>query len=175
MVYLVVRMKGTVNVPQWANLTLENLHLNKKFRATIIPENDQTLGMLRKVKELVSWTSIDKEFIKEFIEKKGRPTDPKHKTKTAATGNQVNSIKSDVNSKGKNEGENKKSLNYDFEKIATDISQNQTYLSKIGGLKPWFALNPPRGGFKKKSKRSFSQDGILGENRELISLVRRMM
>ncbi len=41
MVYLVVRMKGTVNVPRWANLTLRKFHLNKKFRATIIPENEQ--------------------------------------------------------------------------------------------------------------------------------------
>ena len=53
MVYLVVRMKGTVNVPRWADLTLESLHLNKKFRATIIPENEQSLGMLRKIKEWV--------------------------------------------------------------------------------------------------------------------------
>ena len=174
MVYLVVRMKGTVNVPQWANLTLENLHLNKKFRATIIPENNQTLGMLRKVKELVSWTSVDKEFIKEFIEKKGRLIESNLGTKTATTGGQVNNINNN-DSKSSDEGENKKSLSYDFEKIATDISQNQTYLSKITGIKPWFALNPPRGGFKKKSKRSFSQDGILGENKELVSLVRRMM
>src|SRR6185436_17309709 len=156
MVYLVVRMKGTVNVPQWANLTLENLHLNKKFRATIIPENNQTLGMLRKVKEHVSWTSIDKEFIKEFIEKKGRLIESNLGTKTATAGGQVNNI--NINdSKSSDEGENKKSL------------------SKITGIKPWFALNPPRGGFKKKSKRSFSQDGILGENKELVSLVRRMM
>lgn len=174
MVYLVVRMKGTVNVPQWANLTLENLHLNKKFRATIIPENNQTLGMLRKVKELVSWTSIDKEFIKEFIEKKGRLIESNLGTKTATAGVQVNNVNNN-DSKSSDEGENKKSLSYDFEKIATDISQNQTYLSKITGIKPWFALNPPRGGFKKKSKRSFSQDGILGENKELVSLVRRMM
>ena len=174
MVYLVVRMKGTVNVPRWANLTLENLHLNKKFRATIIPENNQTLGMLRKVKELVSWTSVDKEFIKEFIEKKGRLIESNLGTKTATTGGQVNNINNN-DSKSSDEGENKKSLSYDFEKIATDISQNQTYLSKITGIKPWFALNPPRGGFKKKSKRSFSQDGILGENKELVSLVRRMM
>jgi len=174
MVYLVVRMKGTVNVPQWANLTLENLHLNKKFRATIIPENNQTLGMLRKVKELVSWTSIDKEFIKEFIEKKGRLIESNLDTKTSTAGGQVNNINNN-DRKSSDEGENKKSLSYDFEKIATDISQNQTYLSKITGIKPWFALNPPRGGFKKKSKRSFSQDGILGENKELVSLVRRMM
>jgi len=70
MVYLVVRMKGTVNIPQWANLTLENLHLNKKFRATLIPENKETLGMLRKIKEIVSWTTVDESFMKEFIEKK---------------------------------------------------------------------------------------------------------
>src|SRR5918997_1390919 len=72
MVYLVVRMKGTVNVPYWARITLESLSLNKRFRATIIPENEQTLGMLRKIKEFVSWTSVDAEFIREFIEKKGR-------------------------------------------------------------------------------------------------------
>jgi len=165
-------MKGTVNVPQWAILTLENLHLNKKFRATIIPENDQTLGMLRKVKDLVSWTSIDKEFIKEFIEQKGRITEPQLRTKTT-TGGLVNDIKD--NGTKSSEGGHKKSLNYDFDKIATDISQNQTYLSKISGIKPWFALKPPKGGFKKKSKRSFSQDGILGENKELVTLVRRMM
>src|ERR687889_574258 len=72
MVYLVVRMKGTVNVPYWARITLESLSLNKRFRATIIPENAQTLGMLRKIKEFVSWTSVDTEFIREFIEKRGR-------------------------------------------------------------------------------------------------------
>src|SRR5689334_21611436 len=112
MVYLVVRMKGTVNVPQWANLTLQNLHLNKKF-----PENNQTLGMLRKVKELVSWTSIDKEFIKEFIEKKGRLIESNLGTKTATAGGKVNNINNN-DSKISDEGENKKSLSYDFEKIA---------------------------------------------------------
>ena len=33
--------------------------------------------------------------------------------------------------------------------VITTISQNQTYLSKISGIKPWFALNPPKGGFRK--------------------------
>jgi len=72
MVYLVVRMKGTVNIPNWAQVTLANLHLQKKFRATLVPENDQTLGMLRKIKEIVSWTSVEESFIREFVEKKGR-------------------------------------------------------------------------------------------------------
>ena len=166
MVYLVVRMKGTVNVPRWANLTLENLHLNKKFRATIIPENEQTLGMLRKIKELVSWTSIDDAFIKEFVEKKGRVTASRLITTTTAKTEQADNNRN---------SENNELQNADISQVVSTLSQNQTYLSKISGIKPWFALNPPKGGFKKKSKRSYSQNGILGDNKELISLVKRMM
>jgi len=65
-------MKGTVNVPYGANYTLENLNLEKKFRATILPENPQSLGMLRKVKDLVAWTSADVQIIRELLEKRGR-------------------------------------------------------------------------------------------------------
>lgn len=161
-------MKGTVNVPQWANLTLENLHLNKKFRATIIPENEQTLGMLRKIKELVSWASVDDAFIKEFIEKKGRVSASRLVTTTTATA-ATEQLDNNRNS------ENKELRTANLNQVVSTLSQNQTYLSKISGIKPWFALNPPKGGFKKKSKRSYSQNGILGDNKELISLVKRMM
>lgn len=51
MAYLVVRIKGTVNIPTWARTTLDNLNLDKRFRATLVPETAESLGMLRKVKE----------------------------------------------------------------------------------------------------------------------------
>jgi large subunit ribosomal protein L30 len=186
MVYLVVRMKGTVNVPRWADLTLESLHLDKKFRATIIPENEQSLGMLRKIKEWVSWSSVDDAFIKEFIEKKGRVSSSRLVTATATappttattTDSVGDSDKNDNNSGKENtvgNGDSQKSQNIDLDKVASTISQNQLYLSKIPGIKPWFALSPPKGGFRKKSKRSYSQNGVLGENKELVSLVKRMM
>ncbi|HSA75726.1 MAG TPA: uL30 family ribosomal protein [Candidatus Nitrosocosmicus sp.] len=156
MVYLVVRMKGTVNIPNWAKITLDNLHLDKKFRATLIPENEQTLGMLRKIKEIVAWTSVEEAFIREFIEKKGRHTSTKL----------LSSI---------NKSETDQPTTPDIDKVISDISKNDSFLSKISGLKPWFALNPPKGGFKRKSKLLYSQNGILGENRELVELVKRMM
>lgn len=156
MVYLVVRMKGTVNIPNWAQSTLDNLHLQKKFRATLIPENEQTLGMLRKIKEIVAWTSVDEGFIREFVEKKGRHTSTK------------------LLSSNKESQANLENAP-DIDKVITDITKNESFLSKISGLKPWFALNPPRGGFKRKSKVLYSQNGILGENRELVDLVKRMM
>jgi large subunit ribosomal protein L30 len=156
MVYLVVRMKGTVNIPNWAQSTLDNLHLNKKFRATLVPENEQTLGMLRKIKEIVAWTSVEESFIREFVEKKGRYTSTKL-----------------LSSNKESQVDNEKVT--DINKVVSDISKNESFLSKISGLKPWFALNPPKGGFKKKSKVLYSQNGILGENRDLVELVRRMM
>jgi large subunit ribosomal protein L30 len=156
MVYLVVRMKGTVNIPNWAQSTLDNLHLHKKFRATLIPENEQTLGMLRKIKEIVAWTSVEESFIREFVEKKGRYTSTKLLT----------SYK---------ESQEKGEKATDINRVISDISKNESFMSKISGLKPWFALNPPKGGFKKKSKVLYSQNGILGENRDLVELVRRMM
>jgi large subunit ribosomal protein L30 len=184
-------MKGTVNVPRWANLTLESLHLDKKFRATIIPENEQSLGMLRKIKEWVSWSSVDDSFVKEFIVKKGRvsasrlvnasatattaaaPTDAVDDSdKNNSGGNSSNGAKKE-NTGG--DGNSQKPQNIDLDKVASAISQNQLYLSKIPGIKPWFALSPPKGGFRKKSKRSYSQNGVLGENKELVSLVKRMM
>jgi len=183
MVYLVVRMKGTVNVPYWAKITLESLSLNKRFRATIIPENEQTLGMLRKIKEYVSWTSVDTEFIREFIEKRGRSSASKLLSRadtadSATAADTATAPATPDNPKDQNHdnnSENKGSQNAELGKIVSIISQNELYLSKISGIKPWFALNPPKGGFKRKSKRSYSQDGILGENKELVSIVKRMM
>jgi large subunit ribosomal protein L30 len=165
------------------------LHLDKKFRATIIPENEQSLGMLRKIKEWVSWSSVDDSFVKEFIEKKGRVS-ASRLVNTTATGTTTAAETTDAvddrdkNNSGGNvgkkentggDGNSQNPQNVDLDKVASAISQNQLYLSKIPGIKPWFALSPPKGGFRKKSKRSYSQNGVLGENKELVSLVKRMM
>ena len=70
--FLVVRMRGTVNVPHWARTTLDLLHLDKKFRATIIPAKDNTKGMLDKIKHYISWQELDVSTTKEILEKKAR-------------------------------------------------------------------------------------------------------
>jgi large subunit ribosomal protein L30 len=72
MAFLVVRMKGTVNVPFWALTTLQNLYLNKRFSATLVPETADYLGMLRKIKEWVAWSKADSEIVKTLIEKRGK-------------------------------------------------------------------------------------------------------
>jgi large subunit ribosomal protein L30 len=152
MAYLVVRIRGTVNIPHWANNTLDNLNLDKRFRATVIPENPESLGMLRKVKEMVAWTSADSTIIKELLEKRGKKTGFKPITNSDLP-----------------EGYNT------MEELASAIADNRITLSKIRCIKPWFALNSPRGGFKRKTKTQYSQDGILGEDKGLTDIVKRML
>jgi large subunit ribosomal protein L30 len=150
--YLVVRIRGTVNIPHWARTTLTNLNLDKKFRATIVPENSQTLGMLRKVKDIVAWSSVDAGFITELIEKKGR--------KIGYKPINVSDLPKEYNS---------------INDLAAAIAENRILMTKIKDFKPWFALSPPKGGFKRKTKTQYSQKGILGENHELPELVKTML
>jgi len=42
------------------------------------------------------------------------------------------------------------------------------------GIKPFFRLQPPRGGFKKASRFLYPR-GVLGENKKISELIRRML
>jgi large subunit ribosomal protein L30 len=147
MAYLVVRIKGTVNIPQQAKKTLNGLNLEKRFRATIVPESAEYLGMLRKVKDEIAWTKADASIVKELLEKRGRKSGYKPITK------EYNSM----------------------EDLASAIAENRVAMSKLEGIKPWFALSPPKGGFKRKTKTQYMQDGVLGEDGELSEIVKRML
>jgi large subunit ribosomal protein L30 len=152
MAYLVVRIKGTVNIPQQAKKTLDGLNLDKRFRATIVPESTEYLGMLRRVKEEVAWTKADAGIVKELLKKRGRKTGYKPLTKPDLP-KEYNNI----------------------DELAAAIAENKVTMSKLGGIKPWFALNPPKGGFKRKTKTQYAQDGILGEDNDLTEIVKRML
>jgi large subunit ribosomal protein L30 len=152
MAYLVVRIKGTVNIPQWAQATLDGLNLDRRFRATIVPESQEYLGMLRKVKEVVAWTKADAGIVKELLEKRGRKTGYKPLTKT------------DLPKEYKS-----------MDDLASAIADNKVAMSKLEGIKPWFALSPPKGGFKRKTKTQYAQEGVLGDDSELVEIVKRML
>jgi len=151
--FLVVRIKGQADVPYWANTTLELLKLEKKFRATIIPSKDNTLGMLKKVQHYVSWQEIDVPTTKELLEKKGRKSGYKKITSE------------DISATGYS----------NLDDLATALTEGKTSLKKLKLLKPWFALAPPRHGFKRSSKKLYGQKGMLGHNKELTTIIRSMI
>ena len=151
--FLVVRIKGQADVPYWAVTTLKLLKLEKKFRATIIPAKENTLGMLNKVKHYVSWQEIDNSTTKELLDKKGRKSGYKKITSKDIA---------DMGFKSMDE-------------LAISITEGNTSLTKLTSIKPWFALSPPKHGFKRSTKKLYGEKGILGHNKELRTLIRNMM
>ena len=151
--FLVVRIKGQVDVPHWAQTTLNLLKLEKKYRATIIPAKDNTLGMLNKVKHYVSWQEIDPSLAKELLDKKVRKSGYKKVT-----------------------SEDLKEIGFaTLDELASSLAEGKSSLTKLKPLKPWFALAPPRHGFKRSTKRMYGQKGVLGHNKDLSTLVRNMI
>lgn len=151
--YLVVRIRGQADVPYWATYTMSILKLERKYRATILPAKDNTLGMLNKIKHYVAWTILDEDLARELLEKKARKSGYKKVSQD------------DISKLGFD----------DLTHLARDLANGVATLSKLAPLKPWFALAPPRHGFRRSTKRLAGQKGILGNNRDLGDLVRRMM
>ena len=151
--YLVVRIKGQADVPHWANTTLNLLKLEKKYRAVILPVKDNTAGMLKKIQHYISWQEIDTKTTKELLDKKGRRTGYKKITSE------------DISQAGFKT----------IDDLAVSLSEGKISMSKIKPLKPWFALSPPKQGFKRSTKHLYGQKGILGHNKDLLTLIKRMM
>ena len=151
--FLVVRICGQPDVPYWATTTMSLLKLEKKYRATIIPEKENTLGMLRKIQHYISWQEIDIETTKQLIDKKARKSGYKKVTDEDITAIGFESV----------------------DELASALTEGKATLSKLKPLKPWFALDPPRQGFKRSTKRLYGQKGVLGYNKELSVIVKRMM
>ena len=129
--YLVIRINGQADLPYWANTTLRLLKLEKKYRAIILPVKENTDGMLKKIQQFVSWQEVDLPTTKELLDKKGRRSGYKKITPE------------DISKAGF------KTIN----ELAVSLSEGKISMTKIKPLKPWFALSPPRKGFKRSTKR----------------------
>ncbi len=139
-------------MPHWASRTLELLRLEKKFRATIVPARENTLGMLNKVKHYVSWTDANADLTRELLDSRGHTSGyrrleggPMPEGYTSTT------------------------------ELAESLASGSVSMRNVKGLKPWFALAPPRHGFRRSTKKMRGQNGILGKNPDLEEIVRRMM
>jgi large subunit ribosomal protein L30 len=109
--------------------------------------------MLNKVKHYVSWIELDASLAKELIDKKARKEGYQKITATDL-----------------------KELGFaSTEALGAALAEGKATLSKLKPLKPWFALSPPRYGFKRSTKKLYGQKGVLGQNKDLGTLVRNMM
>lgn len=150
---LVVRIRGNVNVPTRIKDTLIRLNLRRKHNATLVKDTPVVRGMLQRAKDWIAWSSVDKELVVKLLKERGRRTGWKPLTEDYI-----------------------RELGFSgFDDLADKLLSGEVSLNKLKGIKPYFALNPPRRGFSKPIRRGYKEGGVLGENPELPKIVERMI
>ena len=151
----VIRIRGTVGVRPDIRHTLKLLRLTRKFHMVLVRESPSIMGMLHKVKDYVTYGEISRGTLKKLIEERGRgPGDVRITDEYLREKSGFSSI----------------------EELADAIYSGRVDIRKLGFIKPVFRLHPPRGGFKKTTKRHVTDGGELGYRGDAINkLMRRML
>ncbi|OIO41547.1 hypothetical protein AUJ10_00935 [Candidatus Pacearchaeota archaeon CG1_02_31_27] len=136
--FVAIRIKGRIDISYKNKTTFELLKLRRKFACAIYSETKEIEGMLKRVENYIAYGKIDEKTLKELIIKRGRLTG--------------------------NKKVDEKLIN---DKLIKDVTDGKVKLEEKN-IKPFFRLNPPRGGFKKSTKKMFP-NGILGNNKEKIN------
>ena len=149
----VIRIRGGVDAQKTVEATLTMLRMERNNYATILKESPSYKGMLRKVKDYVTWGEPDVETVKLLLETRGKLVGDEKVTEEAL-----------------------KSLGYEsIEKLAAAIVAGEVEFSQLNGIKPFFRMHPPKKGFKRTVKRPYKDKGELGYRGEAINeLVKRM-
>lgn len=150
---LVVAIRGMVNIPAPTKRTLQQLHLSSRYRATLIPADPVHRGMLERVKDHVAWSSVDAPLVEALLAKRGQVSRTRKLAKDELSKLGFKSLKT----------------------LAAALTKGKADYAKFRALIPSFPLAPPRGGFKRSTKRMYRDGGLLGENPELPKIVERMM
>jgi len=150
---VVVNLHGLINTPAGPRETLIELGNGKRFAATVVRDDPSTMGALELCKEYVAWCPIDAELLTSMLRARGRVS----------------------NSRPLGDEALKTIGAKDHAELASRMIREGSRLSSLEGVKPFFALSPPRGGLKRSSRRQYRQGGVLGENPKLPEILRRML
>ncbi len=152
---VIVRIAGKQGLNEDIKRTFKLLKLFKKYTCTVVPYTPQYIGMIKKIKDFTTWGEIDNETFKLLLEKRGKIVGNIQLTEEYL--------------------KNKTKLSFaDFSK---EFMENKKKLKDIEGIKPFFRLHPPVGGFERKgTKKPFSLGGVLGYRKEKINeLIQKMI
>ncbi len=154
--YAIIRIRGTADVPPDVDRTLRMLRLTRRFTAVIYPKDSTIEGMLRVVKDWVTWGEIDAQTLRELILTRGRL--PGNKPITPVDIQRIfNGLSVD--------------------ELVSKLLKGELKWHKLDGkVKPVFRLHPPKKGFKGSIKKPVKAGGELGyRGKEINDLIRRML
>jgi large subunit ribosomal protein L30 len=149
-----VRVRGTTRASKEVRTTLQMLNLIRNNYAVLIDDRPSFAGMLKTVRNFVTWGEASKDSIGLLMKKKGKLSGNKKLTDEYA---QTVGAKS-------------------LDELAEAIFNGHSEYWNLPKIQPTFRLHPPSRGFKGKIKRSYSAGGELGYRGENInSLIKRML
>lgn len=150
---LVVNLHGMINVRSDRRKAMTELRIERKFSATVVKDEPATLGTLRLCKDYLSWSPLEKDLLADLLKARGKVSE----TRRLGT-------------------DELKELGFKkYEELASKLIKGGQKLSSVAGLRPFFKLSPPKGGFKASTRRQATERGVLGSNPKLPELVRRMI
>lgn len=68
----VIRIHGMVGLKKKINETLDKLRLRRKYSCIVLNPTKEQSGMIKKVRDFVAFGEINKETLRELIEKRGK-------------------------------------------------------------------------------------------------------
>ena len=152
MSWAVIRVRGSVNVKPKIKETMKLMRLNRVNHCVIVPENETYDGMLKIIKDYVTWGEVDIETTELMLESSGK-----------TSGNAIFTKKDLKDSSFKT-----------MKALAKNLSEGKVVMRDVPKLKPIFRLHPPRKGYE-GIKHSFNEGGALGyRGKKINQLIRRM-
>jgi len=67
----VVRVRGLVNLNQEIKKTFELINLHNKNWCVVLTDSETDMGMIKKVKDYVTWGELEETVLKDLFEKRG--------------------------------------------------------------------------------------------------------
>lgn len=146
MVYLLMRVRGTLNLKQGVKDTFRMLNLNKSYSCIPLPKDNPVYeGMLRKVKDFAIFGPVSDEVLEELLNNRLKRKDGGKVTPAFV------------------------------KKVIKDLKKGKL-LTHISEVEPVLKLHPPRGGFRKKGlKKTVKQGGDAGFHELMDEVVKKMM
>jgi len=155
--FLAIRLKGEFGTPWSLGTALTTLHLKGKFNAVLIENNPESIGMLRRVKDYVTWGDVTTNDVAMLLKERGEFSGGAPMT---------------------DETVKKKFGEASVQDLASALMKGRVNLRALrqGGLNPVFRLHPPSGGFEGTIKRTYTSRGELGNRGPAIrALLNRMV
>ena len=151
----VIRVRGSVGLNPNVKRTFELLRVYRKNYCIVVPNTSDYIGMIQKVKDFVTFGEIDKETFSKLLQIRGKLFGDKPLTENYL----------------------KEKTKLGFKEFVENFFDFKIELKFVPGLKQFFRLHPPIGGFEREGiKKAYAEGGALGyRGKDISKLIERMI